>query len=108
MKSLLAAFERAAEWLDRDDPQEPAYDPVHLGCVLIANLVVVGALYWLLWTLLVYEGGIFSKIAALASASRGPDAFDGWLANACALLLAVGAVGGLHGLYRRAASAARR
>ncbi len=47
-----------------DDPAEPHYDPVHLAVVLIAAQVVVGALYWLLWTLFVYEGGIARKPGA--------------------------------------------
>lgn len=41
-----------------DDPARPHYDPVHLAVVLVAVQVVIGALYWLLWTLFVYEGGI--------------------------------------------------
>jgi hypothetical protein len=45
----------------KDDPAEPHYDPVHLAVVLVAAQVVVGALYWLLWTLFVYEGGIALK-----------------------------------------------
>ena len=44
-----------------DDPAEPHYDPVHLAVVLVAVQVVIGALYWLLWTLFVYEGGIARK-----------------------------------------------
>lgn len=44
-----------------DDPAEPRYDPVHLAVVLVATQVVIGALYWLLWTLFVYEGGITLK-----------------------------------------------
>jgi hypothetical protein len=45
----------------QDDPAEPHYDPVHLAVVLVATQVVIGALYWLLWTLFVYEGGIARK-----------------------------------------------
>jgi len=70
------------------------------------NLVVIGALYWLLWTLMVYEGGLSSKVAALARAAsggtNGPDAFDGWLGNAAAFLLCGGVVAGLHRTYRAA------
>ncbi|HEX4047683.1 MAG TPA: hypothetical protein VH309_07610 [Elusimicrobiota bacterium] len=51
-KRWVALFE------DKDDPSEPHYDPVHLAEVLVACMVVIGALYWLLWTLFVYEGGI--------------------------------------------------
>ena len=41
-----------------DDPSEPHYDPVHLAVVLVGTQVVIGCLYWLLWTVFVYEGGI--------------------------------------------------
>jgi len=47
---------------DADDPAEPHYDPVHLAVVLVASQVVIGALYWLLWTVFVYEGGISARI----------------------------------------------
>ena len=46
---------------DQDDPAEPHYDPVHLAVVLVASQVVIGALYWLLWTVFVYEGGIATR-----------------------------------------------
>lgn len=82
---------------------EPAYDPVHLGAVSVACLVVIGLLYWLLWTLLVYEGGIFLKIIALFSSSRPEGAFEGWMGNLCALFIAAAVVAALHRLYREAA-----
>lgn len=82
---------------------EPAYDPVHLGAVSVACLVVIGLLYWLLWTLLVYEGGLFMKIAALFSSSRPQDAFEGWLGNVCALLIASALLAALYRLYQDAA-----
>ncbi len=47
---------------DKDDPAEPHYDPVHLAAVLVASQVVIGALYWLLWTVFVYEGGFTSHL----------------------------------------------
>lgn len=50
---------------DKEDPDEPHFDPVHLGGAVIITLAAIGCLYWLLWTLLVYEGGIFLKIYAL-------------------------------------------
>lgn len=78
-KRWVALFE------DKDDPAEPHYDPVHLAEVLVACMVVIGALYWLLWTVFVYEGGIgaglrpanavasavcFAVVAALYRADR--------------------------------------
>ncbi len=50
-------------WIgDDDNPDEPIYDPTHLAAVLIGTLAALGLLYWLLWTLLVYDGGFFSKV----------------------------------------------
>lgn len=119
MKRALKAVGRAIDWFDApDDPREPAYDPVHLGGVLILLLVTVGAIYWLLWTLLVYEGGLFPKISALASVIFTPKtladygytgqpyamgAFEGWRGNLGALVFFLGALAGLHRLYAKAA-----
>lgn len=79
LKRLLALFEEPA-------PSEPAYDPVHLGAAAIGTLIVIGLMYWLLWTLLVYEGGLFSF-------------GEGRVGNVLALLTLAGAVAALHRLY---------
>ena len=47
---------------DKDDPAVPHYDPVHLAVVLVGSQVVIGGLYWLLWTVFVYEGGITHRL----------------------------------------------
>ena len=105
---------RAAEAFDaEDDPREPAYDPVHLGGVLVLTLVAVGVLYWTLWTLLVFEGGLFAKLGPALQVLlrlktpadfgyRGPwdrGVFEGWLGNLGGLVAASLIVGALHGLY---------
>ena len=93
-----------------DDPEEPFYDPVHLGGVLIGVLVAVGGLYWLLWTCLVYEGGLFLKIGAAlrfiaqphkpAPMLPGPvSVFEGWFGNFCALAVILLVLAALHRLY---------
>ena len=101
-----------------DDPGEPAYDPVHLGAAAIGTLASLGALYWLLWTLLVFEGGLPMKVRALASVlltsktlrdygyegkPYAMGAFEGWLGNLIALGLTLLLVGALHRLYHDAA-----
>jgi len=118
LRQAAARLEAALEALDSEDPQEPAYDPVRLGGVLIVTLVVIGALYWLLWTLLVYEGGLPLKLLALGEVlmtsktmrdfgyEGGPyaqGAFEGWFGNAAALLLTLLAVAALKRLYSEAA-----
>jgi hypothetical protein len=57
MKALEAAWRAWAGLFEEEKPDEPRYDPVHLATVLVACLAAVGALYWLLWTFMVYEGG---------------------------------------------------
>ena len=119
MKKVLSVLKKGVDLFDvADDPQEPAYDPVHLGAVLVINLVVIGALYWLLWTLFVYEGGLFIKIGAILQVlftsktlkdfgyedSRYQmGVFEGWLGNLLALVLTILIIAALHHLYRRAA-----
>ena len=92
---------------DHDDPEEPFYDPVQLGALAVACLAVIGLLYWLLWTLLVYEGGVFSKLRSAAAAAAGrplpEDAFLGWFGNCAALLLCALVVAALWRVYRAAA-----
>jgi hypothetical protein len=85
-KRWVALFE------DKDDPAEPHYDPVHLAVVLVACQVVIGALYWLLWTLFVYEGGL---------------AHGAGLANLTALGLCALVVAALYQADRRAAKRSR-
>ncbi len=107
MKRLAAAFNRLEKLLTEEDPLEPKYDPSHLAAVLIGTMAAIGAVYWLLWTLLVYEGGIVMKAssvagviftsrtwAELAAAIRpdGAGELEGWLANVLALALTLTAL----------------
>lgn len=84
-----------------DDPAEPRFDPVHLAGVLVGVQVAAGALFWLLWTLLVYEGGVAVKLGVLLDGPRTPDALEGLWGNLGALALALGLVAALHRLDRR-------
>ncbi|MFH1723175.1 MAG: hypothetical protein ABII00_00995 [Elusimicrobiota bacterium] len=103
---------------DEEDPAEPVYDPAQLGGAVIVSLVGIGCAYWLLWTLLVYEGGLFMKLGAAAQVvftsktlkdvgyegspyAMGP--FEGWFGNLAALLLCVAVVFALHRLHQAAA-----
>jgi hypothetical protein len=103
---------------DTEDPKEALYDPVHLGGTVIGCLVGIGALYWLLWTLLVFEGGLASKISAALQtlftsktladfgyhgAPHAMGAFEGWIGNVGALGLCLLVVASLHRLYDDAA-----
>ncbi len=103
---------------DDDPPGEPVFDPLHLGTTLVVSLTGIGALYWLLWTLLVFEGGLQTKVLAgaqvLFTAKTLADfgyqgspyamgAFEGWLGNLIALALSAGLALALRRLYRDAA-----
>ncbi|MBI3564104.1 MAG: hypothetical protein HY079_02785 [Elusimicrobia bacterium] len=116
-----AAWKRWNALFDEtEDPAAPRYDPVHLATVLVACQVVAGALFWLLWTLLVYEGGLPRKVVAVLTRWSDPAAdtrmlryagpfggpghatvFEGWAANLTALVLAVALVAALQRLDRR-------
>lgn len=83
-KRWVALFE------SEDDPAQPHYDPIHLAVVIVASQIVIGALYWLLWTLFVYEDGLPSKLGRLLagrSAGEGLSANIVALAMACALVV---------------------
>jgi hypothetical protein len=53
-----AVWKRWVALFEDEDPAAPHYDPVHLAVVLVATQVAIGCLYWLLWTVFVYEGGV--------------------------------------------------
>lgn len=86
---------------DERDSQEPFYDPVHLGAMIVLVIFSMGALFWLLWTLLVYGGGLFRKIVpafqVLFTEKKLSDfgwvgypfelgVFEGFIANCVALV----------------------
>lgn len=97
--------------------EEPEFDPAHLAAVLIVTMVVMGCLFWLLWTLLVFEGGIFLKInsalTVLFTSKTLRDfgyqgtpyamgAFEGWVGNSVALILSLAVIAALFRLYQEA------
>ena len=107
---------------DKDDPNEPVYDPVHFGAALLLILTALGALYWLLWTLVVYEGGLPAKISAALSvlftsktladvgyqnAPYAMGVFTGWFGNLSALVLTAALIALLHRAFKDAAASAK-
>jgi hypothetical protein len=46
------------ELFAEEGPDEPRFDPIHLAVVLVACQAAVGVLFWLLWTAMVFEGGL--------------------------------------------------
>ena len=116
----MTSLRKARDWVlalfDDDDPNEPGYDPVHLGAAIVITLASLGCLFWLLWTLLVYEGGLLLKIAALArllftpvtlaelgyEGSYAQGAFEGWFGNLIALGFTIALAVSLRRLFRDA------
>jgi len=114
-------MQRVLSWLDWlfDDTEddEPGYDPVHLGGAVLITFTAMGLLYWLLWALLVLEGGFFQKIlpsfAVLFHLKTPQDygyqgpwdrgLFEGLLGNTVAFFLTCALAAGLTSLYRDAA-----
>lgn len=108
-------LDRLKDLFADDPPEEPFYDPVHLGTVLVGTLTAFGCLYWLLWTLLVYEGGVFMKASAFLRVLftsktlrdfgyEGPWArgvFEGWPGTLGALAVALVLLGALHSFARK-------
>lgn len=80
-------WRRWVDLFEEEGPNEPRYDPIHLATVLVVVMVVVGALFWLLWTLMVYEGGLGSK--------------EGWVGNVSALITLAVVVEALRRADRR-------
>ena len=113
-KKLETALSRL---LDEENPNEPAFDPAHLAAVLIGVMAALGCLYWLLWTLLVFEGGLFAKIGPALSVlftektlkdygylgdPYAMGVFEGWRGNLIAGGLTAATIVALHRLYRGA------
>ncbi|MEW6556411.1 MAG: hypothetical protein AB1349_03550 [Elusimicrobiota bacterium] len=86
---------------DEENPDEPIYEPVHIASMIVLTLFGISILYWLFWSLLVYKGGLVSKIIPFLSviftsktlASFGYEGypyemgiFEGWITNVVALL----------------------
>ena len=95
---------------DEEDPNEPIYDPVHLAAMIVIVIFSIGALFWLLWTLLVFEGGFFGKIIpalqALFTSKTLHDfgwvgypyelgVFEGFIANSVAFVLTIALIVGI-------------
>ena len=101
---------------DAPEKDEPIYDPAHLAGVLVVSLFAMGVLYWLLWALLVCEGGLPGKIGPLLQvvltsktlADFGylghPYAlgvFEGWIVNLTALILSLALLAGGWWVFNR-------
>jgi len=89
-------------WEDDDEENPIVYDPVRLGTVFVASLFVMGVLFWTLWCLLVYQGGLFVKVGPFlqvvftsktlkdfggVASPYALGVFEGWWVNVLALVV---------------------
>lgn len=110
-----------------DDPTENpiVYDPVHVSAVIVFCMAAVGVLFWVLWGLMVFEGGLFIKIVpffqVLFTSKTLSDygyegypyalgVFEGWIINVTALVVALMLLAALYrsSINRRISSRTRR
>ena len=100
---------------DEENPEEPIYDPVEFAAMLVFTFFGIGLLFWLLWTLLVYQGGIVPKIfpalQILFGGKKLSDfgcvgypyelgVFEGFVANTAALIIVLALVCAVWLLFR--------
>lgn len=100
---------------DEENPEEPVYDPTHFAAMIVIVIFTVGILFWLLWTLVVYEGGIFPKILpAIQVLFTGKTLqdfgwigypyelgiFSGFIANTIALILSIALIVGIWWIFK--------
>lgn len=100
---------------DVEDPDEPIYDPAHFAAMVVIVVFSIGVLFWLLWTLLVFQGGFFQKIVpALQVAFTSKTlqdfgwvgypfemgVFNGWIGNTTAFFITLGLVTGIWFIFK--------
>jgi hypothetical protein len=110
-KTLWSVFDEAP---DSPEAETAGYDPFHLAGVVIGFVFSIGILYWLLWALLVHEGGLFGKILPFAQVlftgrtlrdfgyegyPYEQGVFQGWIVNGTALVLFFGLICALWWVY---------
>lgn len=101
-KKILDAFMDLFD--DAEDPNVPEYDPVHIGMMIVVTIFGITILFWLLWALLVFGGGIQAKIlpfliVVFTSKTVGDygyigypyemGIFEGWPTNIIALIFTI-------------------
>jgi hypothetical protein len=101
---------------DIEDREEPVYDPVHFAAMIVIVIFSMGVLFWLLWTLLVFGGGLFGKILPAVQVVLGQKTlkdfgwigypyeqgiFEGFIPNIIAFILTLALILGIWWLFRQ-------
>ena len=107
---------------DEEDPEEPVYDPAHFAAMIVIVIFSVGVLFWLLWTLLVFEGGVFQKIVPALSVLFTNKTlqdygwigypyelgiFAGFIGNSVALILTLALIVGIWWIFKETENVAK-
>jgi uncharacterized membrane protein len=110
-------------WDDDDAPDPIVYDPVHVAAVIVGCHFALGILFWDLWALLVFEGGLMAKCipflrVIFTSKTLGdygyegaPHAlgiFEGWIVNLTAFFVTLSLVAGVFWILRQPAREAQK
>jgi hypothetical protein len=113
MKKFIAAV--LDFFSDADRPDEPGYDPAHVAAMIVIVLFSLNVLFWLLWSLLVFGGGIQAKVVpflqVLFTAKTAADfgyvgypyelgVFEGWPTNVIALIFLAAVVAAIWYVFR--------
>ena len=85
---------------EEDANDDAGYDPAHVGAMVVIVIFVIAILFWSLWSLLVFKGGLFEKIAPFFQLVftkktlvdfgyegwHDQGIFNGWVTNLVSLL----------------------
>ena len=108
-------------WEDDDTADRIVFDPVHVAAVVLGCFFAMGVIFWDLWALLVFEGGLFTKVVPFFQVlltnktlndfgyEGSPYAlgiFEGWIVNLTALLIGFCLVCCVGWVLRRGAKSA--
>jgi cbb3-type cytochrome oxidase subunit 3 len=109
-------FNDILEIFDDKPTDEPVYDAVHFGSMIVLVIFSISIVFWLLWSLLVFGGGIQSKVQPclemIFTAKTAADfgyvgypyemgAFEGWPTNVAAFIFTVLIISGIWHLFNK-------
>lgn len=110
-------IKRIVDFLGDQDvnPDDPVYDPVHVGAMIVLVVMSVSIIFWLLWALVVCEGGLFTKIIPLVQVVFTSKTvqdfgykgypyelgiFEGWIVNGASLVILILLLIGIHSIFK--------
>ena len=114
--SLKEKLQKFIKSFPEEKPDEPVYDPVHIGVMIVLVISAAAILFWLLWSILVFKGGIFPKIRAVwqiifqgkklsdfgyVGTPYEMGVFEGWTTNLVAVILLLFLIFGIWWLFKK-------